>query len=142
MYTVVIDGEPVVYGKTHDPTPFTHFVQEVTGEWPEQSPAQEKLGELLRANRVCRYREDPLVLNISNRRFQFVAEDCCAEDAVAEGGTYGGYTVPVLKQSRHGTYISHKKINGCRCGRCSSAHNMPPDACAFMNEVDHVNFKV
>lgn len=124
MQTLVVNGEPVLYGDSYGPYEFRRFLHQATGE-QDHAPREE---ESVQARIQCliqqsyeekRKRTPEFALWLSDSRFAFVAEDCCADGA----RRWELPTVTVHKKDRWGNaYFTQKQIGGCRCERCSDVN--------------------
>ena len=127
MDTIVVNGEPVVFGDTWGPADFCHLLNQVTEE-EDHAPGTrsmavhervQKLHEQSYAEKNERSRN--FRMRLSEKSFGFVAEDCCAEPPRKR--FLEGETVPVLRDNkRGGTYRGRKKIRGCQCSGCNDTN--------------------
>jgi hypothetical protein len=137
MHTIVVNGEPFVFGDAWGPHAFRRLAHQVTGEADHEAgknPTNEQIQQLIQQSYDEKNkRGKKVVLRLSEKSFGFVAEDCCSvTDEV---------TVPVLKKDKWGgTYHSRKKIRGCQCGECNDTNIW--NAYKFLREKARVSFNV
>lgn len=143
MHTMVSDGEPVVYGDVYPGHEFCSFMHSATGEWKNTErwdKIHEQISALHRAVRMEGYEKTELLhkrmpANITQRVFQFVADECCNEDKHADT------TIHVMKKSKWGSHMGWTRVRGCRCRKCGDDPHLSGSV-AFLNEVGHVSFEI
>jgi hypothetical protein len=142
MHTTVTDGEPVVYGDAYEPSQFRALLTEADREPPQRvEEVREQIAALHRAVRIEGYRRgcddhERLPINVTQRVFQFVADECCNEDK-----RYTDTTIHVMKKSKWGSHMGWTRVRGCRCRKCGDDPYLL-NSVAFLNEVGHVRFEI
>ena len=141
MNTLVVNGEPLVYGESWAPSAFRRLLHDVTND-EQENPMSERIQELLKQARQeeREFVERP-TMNVTANRFQFVAQECCANNAWEEKHDRE-YTVPVVRKSKWGhTYTGERRLPGCRCQKCSDDSTLF-NAYKFIQEVTGVKFEI
>jgi hypothetical protein len=147
MHTLVVNGEPIVYGDSWGPGDFRRFMHEVTGECdhnPDPDSVPGRIRTLINQSYEETNRRDreSISLRISEKTFGFVATECCAGKPQDERYPYDEhYSVLVMKKDRWGhKHLGYKHIHGCCCADCSDARVW--SGRIFLREQTGVRFNV
>jgi hypothetical protein len=147
MHTIVVNGEPVVFGDHYGPQEFRRLLHETTESdyAPDEESVSERICLLHQQSRAeiraatKKFNDDGLLMRLSENSFGFVAMECCLEHPMKRFDSES--TVSVLKSDKQGgTYRSHKKVHGCQCNRCNNANIW--NSCSFLREHGSVQFKI